>query len=297
MITVLTPTFNRADKLSNLYQSLCGQTAKDFEWLVVDDGSTDDTKEKINDLRQTADFPIRYLYKENGGKHTALNAGIAVIENELTFIVDSDDIITEDAITTIISYYNRYKENSRLCGYAYLRCFPDGKINGSLFAPDEKIAYYIETRINSGDLNADKAEVFYTRCLKEFPFPEYPGERFLGEDIVWIRMSLKYQMVHINRAIYIGDYLTDGLTENRRKHNLAAPVGCMNRAEEYMRKELKLIYRFKGAVQFIVYGKFAGFRSLSLLKRAKHKALVLIAYLPAMLLYLKWRSVKNDSKP
>ena len=88
---------------------------------------------------------------------------------------------------------------------------------------DEKIGSYIDVRVNGNDTGADKAEVFKTHCLKEFPFPEYPNEKFLGEDLVWVRMARKYEMVHINKAIYVGNYLEDGLTNNRRKHNIASP--------------------------------------------------------------------------
>ena len=116
---------------------------------------------------------------------------------------------------------------------------------------------YIEARVNSDDTFVDKAEVFKTKCLKEYPFPEYPNEKFLGEDIVWIRMAKKYMMVHINKVIYIGNYQGDGLTKNRRIHNIKSPIGCMNRAKEFMCKELKIKYRVKATLQYIVYGKFA----------------------------------------
>lgn len=144
----------------------------------MDDGSTDETAHVVRKMRETAMFPIRYIYKENGGKHTALNVGIKAIESELTFIVDSDDILAGDAVETILRYHRRYEDETNLCGYAFLRAYPDGKINGKEFIPDEKVASYIEARINSDDTMADKAEVFKTTCLKEFPFPEYPGEKF-----------------------------------------------------------------------------------------------------------------------
>ena len=91
MITILTPTFNREGGLRNLWDSLQKQTVKDFEWLIVDDGSTDGTKNLITQLQEKSDFQIRYIYKSNGGKHTALNVGIQTICSELIFIVDSDD--------------------------------------------------------------------------------------------------------------------------------------------------------------------------------------------------------------
>ena len=286
IVTVLTPTFNRGGSLNNLYQSLQKQTIKDFEWLLVDDGSTDDTKKIAEEMRKKAEFPMRYIYKENGGKHTALNVGVKQITSELTFIVDSDDTLVPDAIETILQYHKKYKERKDLCGYSFLRRFPDGNINGKPFEPDEKVGTYIECRINADDTQADKAEVFYTRCLKEFPFPEYRNEKFLGEDLVWIRMAMKYQMVHINRAIYVGNYLEDGLTKNRRKNNIRSPYGCMERAKEFMRPELKLKYRLKGAVQYLVYGKFAGEKQL--IAKAPYKGLAVCVALPSMLVYHRW---------
>ena len=287
IVTVLTPTFNRGGgSLNNLYQSLQKQTIKDFEWLLVDDGSTDDTKNIAEEMRKKAEFPMRYIYKENGGKHTALNVGVKQITSELTFIVDSDDKLVPDAIETILQYHKKYKERKDLCGYSFLRRFPDGNINGKPFEPDEKVGTYIECRINADDTQADKAEVFYTRCLKEFPFPEYRNEKFLGEDLVWIRMAMKYQMVHINRAIYVGNYLEDGLTKNRRKNNIRSPYGCMERAKEFMRPELKLKYRLKGAVQYLVYGKFAGEKQL--IAKAPYKGLAVCVALPSMLVYHRW---------
>lgn len=286
IVTVLTPTFNRGGALNNLYQSLQKQTIKDFEWLLVDDGSTDDTKNIAEEMREKAEFPMRCIYKENGGKHTALNVGVKQITSELTFIVDSDDTLVPDAIETILQYHKKYREREDLCGYSFLRRFPDGKINGKPFEPDEKVGTYIECRINADDTQADKAEVFYTRCLKEFPFPEYRDEKFLGEDLVWIRMAMKYQMVHINRAIYVGNYLEDGLTKNRRRNNIRSPYGCMERAKEFMRPELKLKYRLKGAVQYLVYGKFAGEKQL--IAKAPYKGLAVCSALPSMLVYHRW---------
>lgn len=292
-ITILTPTYNRQESIKKLWESLKIQTKKDFEWLVIDDGSTDNTKVLIKKLQAASDFPIQYIYKDNGGKHTALNVGIKEIKSELTFIVDSDDTLSLDAIETICRYHRRYGGDSRLCGYTFLRKFPDGKINGKLFEPNEMIANYIDARINANDTMADKAEVFFTRCLKEFPFPEYPNEKFLGEDIVWIRMARKYDMVHINKAIYVGNYMADGLTKNRRKHNIESPNGCMHRAEEFMKNDIALKYRIKGALQYVIYGKFANYKLKNMIKKTSNKFLVLIVFLPGAFLYSKWKRDYN----
>lgn len=274
--------------MRNLWASLNKQTVKDFEWLVVDDGSTDGTENLITQLQENSDFPIRYIYKKNGGKHTALNVGIQTICNELTFIVDSDDFVTEDAIESIINIHEKFKSQENICGYAFLRSFPNGEINGKKFDTDEKIGTYISIRINGNDTGADKAEVFKTHCLKEYPFPEYGNEKFLGEDIVWIRMARKYEMVHINKAIYVGNYLDDGLTNNRRKYNIASPVGCMHRAEEFLEPDLNIKYRINGGLQYIVYCKFAGFGAIDLICKSKRKILVAICAPAGLFLYSRW---------
>ena len=288
MITVLTPTFNRGGGLQSLWDSLQKQTVKDFEWLVVDDGSSDGTKNLITQLQEKSDFPVRYIYKNNGGKHTALNVGIQTICSELTFIVDSDDCVTDDAIESILKIHKKYRSQNNICGYAFLRAFPDGKVNGKKFDVNEKIGSYIDVRVNGDDTGADKAEVFKTHCLKEFPFPEYPNEKFLGEDLVWVRMARKYEMVHINKAIYVGNYLEDGLTNNRRKHNIASPVGCMHRAEEFMESDLKTRYRIKGGLQYIVYGRFAGVKVVDLIRKSRHKVLATVCTPGGLFLHSRW---------
>ena len=287
-VTVLTPTFNRGGRLQSLWNSLQKQTVKDFEWLVVDDGSTDGTKDLITQLQEKSDFPIRYIYKNNGGKHTALNVGIQTICSELIFIVDSDDCVTDDAVESILKIHKKYRSQNNICGYAFLRAFPDGKVNGKKFDVDEKIGSYIDVRVNGDDTGADKAEVFKTHCLKEFPFPEYPNEKFLGEDLVWVRMARKYEMVHINKAIYVGNYLEDGLTNNRRKHNIASPIGCMHRAEEFMEPDLKTRYRIKGGLQYIVYGRFAGVKVVDLIRKSRHKVLATVCTPGGLFLHSRW---------
>lgn len=287
-ITILTPTYNRGGLIEQLYASLEAQTDKDFEWLIVDDGSVDNTRSVVKRMQEVAEFPICYIYKENGGKHTALNVGIRVIQSELTFVVDSDDFLAPNAVETIFRYHRRYKNEPNLCGYSFLRAFPDGKVNGKEFKQNEWIVSYIEARINTDDTKSDKAEVFFTQCLKEFPFSEYTDEKFLGEDIVWIRMARKYNMVHINEAIYIGNYQADGLTKNRRKNNINSPVGCMHRAEEYMCKDIKMKYRIKGNLQFVIYGLFSHYSPAGLFKKSRDKLLTFICMIPGIIIKLKW---------
>ena len=286
---MLTPVYNRREELKNLFLSLQDQSSNDFEWLIVDDGSTDGVREDIVTYEGKAEFPVKVIHKENGGKHTALNMGIERINTDLTFIVDSDDRLTKDAIKTIKEVDEQYY-NDAICGYSFLRQFPDGEINGKQFPKDYLVDSYINVRINNEDLFADKAEVFFTKCLKEYPFPEFEGEKFLGEDVVWIRMARKYNMIHINRPIYIGNYLESGLTINRRKNNISSPRGCMCRAKEFMEKDIILKYRIKGYIQFIVYSKIAGFTNKKIIKKCNNKAFACICFIPAIIVLNSWKN-------
>lgn len=138
-LTILTPTYNRGGVLPQLYDSLKKQTCKDFEWVIVDDGSKDNTQEVVKAWLSDSDFSIQYFFKENGGKHTALNYAVKKIESELTFIVDSDDTLTTDAVETVLRYHKRYEDEKNICGYAFLRAYPDGSVNGKEFVPNERV--------------------------------------------------------------------------------------------------------------------------------------------------------------
>lgn len=286
-ITVLTPTYNREKNLYKLYNSLCVQTNKDFVWMIIDDGSTDNTKEVVNKWRDENKIEIVYIYKENGGKHTALNIGIKNINTDMTFIVDSDDWLVDNAIEIIYKYYNKYKDTDELCGFSFLRKFPNGEINNKSFPVNEKIESYIDSRVN-GNIMGDKAEVFYTKCLKEFPFPEFPNEKFISEAVIWIKMALKYKMVHINEAIYVGDYLSNGLTKNIKKNKIKAPLGNIELAKVLMYKECCLKSRIKGMLFYIIYGNFAKFSFKKLLNDIDNKIAFILLYPVGKCIQIYW---------
>ena len=122
LLTIITPTYNREELLPRLYESLLKQTEQDFQWMIIDDGSTDHTQKLIKQYQSDNKIEIQYIYQNNGGKHRALNNGIQRIHTELTFIVDSDDYLREDATAIIKAYHEKYKAEDRLCGYSFLRC-------------------------------------------------------------------------------------------------------------------------------------------------------------------------------
>lgn len=255
MITIFTPTFNRSYIIGRLYESLRRQTCKDFEWLVVDDGSTDDTFRLFETWQRVQDFPVRYIRQENGGKHRAINRGVKEAKGELFFIVDSDDELTPDAVSMIAKYSDRCKES--VAGLCFRRInIADGKILGAAFPKKEFKANLWEISYKYHVLG-DKAEVFRTDVLRQYPFPEIDGEKFVPESFVWGQIADKYDLWWIDEGIYLCEYLEDGLSLNFKRNLKANPRGfalyyqsCLWRKEIPVRRRLKCLFRY---LQCLVY--------------------------------------------
>lgn len=284
-ITVLTPTYNRKHTLTKLYKSLLNQTNSNFEWIIVDDGSTDNTKELVDKFIADDQIKIIYYHEKNGGKHRALNFGIEKINTEYTFIVDSDDWLDKDAIAQIYKYTKKYDYDKSIACFSFLRGYPDGSVNGQKFKENEYRSNYIECRVNNRVVG-DKAEVYRTDVLKKYKFLEIKGENFLFEDYVWIKIAQKYDTIHINKIIYYGDYLSDGLTKNIQKKKKSSPVGMMKRAELFCSKSFSFNNRIKGMIMYISYGRIK-YRYKNLYKGTNYKALFIVCILPSILFSLK----------
>ena len=215
MISVVTPTYNRAYVLSELWESLKQQTCSNFEWLIVDDGSQDNTEELVASWQQECPrFVLSYFKKENGGKHRALNFAIPQAKGDYIFIVDSDDRLAPDAVESVYQWIETLPQNEKFAGVAGLRCYPDGKIIGS-FPKNKPFADAKYSDKDRFHLRGDKAEVYRKDLLLEHPFPEFEGENYIGEGYVWNVFSQNGYLVRwYNKPIYVGNYLTDGLTKN-----------------------------------------------------------------------------------
>lgn len=232
-ITVFTPSYNRAYILPKLYESLQQQTCKDFEWLIVDDGSTDNTEELVAPWLSEKDFPIRYVKQENGGKHVAINRGVVEAQGELFFIVDSDDSLTLDAIEDLKKYFSRVKEDNNIAGVIGMRICPDGKRIGGDAHFEEMVCSRYEFRYKH-KYGGDLAEAYRTDILKKYPFPVLEGEKFCPESIVWLKIANEYSLFFFNKGIYVCEYLPDGLTHHVDIIRIKSPRSAMiNYAIEY----------------------------------------------------------------
>jgi glycosyltransferase involved in cell wall biosynthesis len=224
--TVLTPTYNRAYTLANVFDCLVKQTLQEFEWLIVDDGSSDQTEALVQQWLGKAPFPIRYLKKANGGKHTALNLGFQEAKGYFTVILDSDDVITPNCLEKFLYHWQAIPESERE-GYAGITALCEdqrGRILGGKFPSDTfdsnatEITYHYR-------LAEDRYGMQRTEVMRAFPFPEFQGERFLTESVVWNRIARKYKNRYINEVLCVKEYRADGLTRSVTKHLCKNPQG------------------------------------------------------------------------
>jgi len=226
MLTIFTPTYNRAFSLRKFYDSLKRQTVKDFEWLVCDDGSTDNTSEVLSGCLLEGIVKMRVVYQANGGKHRAINNGVKQAQGDWFFIVDSDDSLLDDSVATVLQHLREIEENPQFAGIVGNRIYSNGKrIGGEV--PYQVLDVDSVSLRQCYHMKGDLAEVWRTEILKQYPFPEYIGEKFISESIVWDEIAKKYILRYINCNIYVCDYLQDGLTCNIRRHHRMSPCGTM----------------------------------------------------------------------
>ena len=250
MITVFTPTYNRAKLLTRLYRSLQEQTYKNFEWLIVDDGSTDETDLVVNELKNgQQNFPIRYFKTENGGKHRAINYGVSKAMGEAFFIVDSDDWLPSNALSDISYYFEQVQFDHAFAGVAGLKVAHNGTGKEKSFNGEYLDATSLER--HQYGIIGEKAEVFQTELLKNYPFPVYDGENFISEAIVWNKIAYDgLKLRWFNRCVYIYEYQEDGLTNNLRKRYQNNPRGYLS----YVEQEIRFQKR-RGIKKYLLYGK------------------------------------------
>jgi len=291
LVTVVTPTYNREEYLPSLFESLKLQSNHNFDWLIIDDGSTDNTESVVNSFKDDAPFPIEYIKKENGGKHTALNLAFKTVNARYTFIVDSDDTLTADAIQLIYDNDQTIMENN-LAGVAFLRGYTETNVIGTAF-PDNGIFNDLDIRFRYKAIG-DKAEVYRTDILKKHSFPVFENERFQGENYVWWQIAMEYDMLYVNSIVYITEYLPDGLSKSGRKLRINCPFGGMENSRIGLNKKFPLKQRIKCAWLYICYGLFAKKSFCKIIKSSDSPALI-IPNLPfGFMLYFYWGKKYKD---
>lgn len=214
-VTVFTPTYNRASTLPRLFDALQRQTDKRFEWLIIDDGSTDSTKDMVREFKIKADgFPVRYYFQKHGGKPRAQNKAVDLAEGEFFITCDSNKYPADNAVELILKMADSIKGISMLCGVGGYRADFSGQIlAGEMKLDGEEYVDCTTLEQQKYRIRGDKATAFYTSVLRKHKSPEYPGEMFVCEGVWLIPIALEgYRIRWFPEILIYGEYAPDGLT-------------------------------------------------------------------------------------
>lgn len=248
-ITVFTPAYNRAYTLNLCYESMLRQTSKDFKWLIVDDGSTDNTRELVDSwMKIDNGFDIEYIYKENGGMHTAHNVAYENINTELNMCIDSDDYLTDDAIEKILNFW-KVNKSEKYGGIIALDIFRNGEVIGKMLPNKKSIAYNDYYEFGG---KGDKKVIYRTDVMKKYPpYPEYKDEKFVGLCYKYLLADQEYPLLILNEPVCVVEYLEDGSTNNILKQFINNPKGYIFLRKERMKYCKTIKWKFKSCVHYV----------------------------------------------
>lgn len=224
MITVFTPTYNRKELLKRCYISLKQQSDKNFEWLIVDDGSTDNTQKFVEQIKKEDIFNIKYIYQENGGKHRAYNTAVKQCNNEYFFILDSDDILTKDCIEVLNKKVFEIASTKNISGIIGNKQYINNKEIIGTPMPNIRFTTGLEL-YQKYKFKGDTLRLYKTSVLKDFLFPEIEKEKFISENVVFDRIDEKYKLMVIKEVLYQVEYQENGYTNKANRIKKENPIG------------------------------------------------------------------------
>lgn len=291
LLTIFTPAYNRAHTLNRTYESLLTQSCKDFIWLIVDDGSTDNTSELVKAL-QTRDngFEIRYIYKENGGMHTAHNAAYENIDTELNLCIDSDDKLSDNAVEKIQKKWNEVKDK----GYAGIIGLDADMNTGEILGRD--LSGLTETTLSgyyaSGGAG-DKKLVYRTDIIKKYPpYPVFEGEKYVALAYKYRLIDQDHKLAVLNEILCDVEYQQDGSSNTMYKQYLKNPKGFAFWRKVCMVYPVSKKRQFADCVHYVsssIIGKNKRFFSES---PKKLMTLLAIPFGVAFTFYIKYKAEK-----
>ena len=276
ILTVFTPTYNRAYILPKCYESMKRQTCKDFIWLVVDDGSTDNTRELVKSWELLDNgFEIRYINQENRGMHGAHNLAYENIDTEINTCIDSDDYMPIDAVEKIIIFWTSCEKDENISGFLALDAYESGEIIGTVFPENVKCATSYDYYYKFG-VKGDKKFILRSDLTKSNPYPVFEGEKYVNLATKYSLLDINYKLMNMNEIVCIVEYLADGSTLNMFRQYVENPKGfsysrrlCMNLPFAGFG------FRFKQAIHYISSCIIS--KNRYWLKESPRKCLTLIA--------------------
>lgn len=283
LFTVVTCTYNRKEKLHELYDSLCRQDKKNFIWLIVDDWSTDDTEQYIKTITdRNLGFKVIYTKpSQHGGKYKAINYVLPIINTKLFILIDSDDYLVDDGSLKVERAWNKYKNLN--IGSIIMEHGANGKDDPMLIVPRSGTIDYRYYYMMKKHLVGDFSDVFVTDVVNKFRFPEFPNETFMSENPMYYWMSQKYKSVFLKGVLTIGNYCSDGISSNLRKIELQNWRGTLYESNLFLSSDTPLWFRFKKAIlyDYILIKKRSNL--ISNIFHSNHELILLICLFPAWL--------------
>lgn len=281
-LTIFTPSYNRAYILHKCYESLKRQSNKDFLWLIIDDGSTDNTKELVDSWIDENLIEIRYHYQNNQGMHGAHNTAYKLMDTELNVCIDSDDYMADDAVENIINFWNKNKRDD-LAGIIALDAYEDGNIIGQKFPEDMRETTLFEIN-NIHKVPGDKKLVYRTELTKEYPYPLFEGEKYVGLAYKYYKLDEKYKLLTLNKVVCIVEYLEDGSSKNMLRQYRTNPKGfAFYRIENMKNSKASLKFKIKENIHYVSSSLIS--KNKKFIKESPCKLLTILSIPVGMALY------------
>lgn len=285
-ISILTPTYNRADLLSKLYNSIINNLnyKYDIEWLIMDDGSTDNTKEIIEKMKTENKIEIKYFFQENQGKMIAINNLVQKSTGDIIIDCDSDDYFTNDAFEIIQNNYEKYKNEKDIYGFCFLKYDENKQNMGQLFK-NEKTSMF-DLYFKEGE-DGEKAIVFIANIRKKYKHELEQNEKFITEARMYHKMDRKYNLITCNKPIMICEYQKEGYSKNIIKQFIENPHGYYKYFQEILQNNMKKVnirkrlYVIKHYILFSYLTKSKN--NLKNIKDIENKILYILLYIPGII--------------
>lgn len=292
-LTIFTPAYNRAHTLSRTYESLLHQTCDDFEWLIVDDGSKDSTKELVDRWIQENKISIRYIYQQNQGMHGAHNTAYRNIHTELNTCIDSDDYMPDDAVETIVNFW-KVHGSDKYAGIIGLDCTENGNIIGTSFPKEMKETTLSGFYAQGG--KGDKKLVYRTEIIKQYPeYPIFEGEKYVGLAYKYMLIDQDYSLLTLNKPLVVVEYQQDGSSMNMYRQYWNNPKGFAFYRKTEMVTTQSIIRKFQVCIHYVSSSFIM--KNKTFIQESPQKFLTILAILPGYILYKYIKNkVKNNTK-
>lgn len=291
-LTIFTPSYNRVHTLPRLYESLKRQSSNNFCWMVIDDGSTDETEQAVNNwIEQENNFDIIYIKKENGGLHTGYNCAIEHCDTELMMCIDSDDFAPDYLVERVINFWEE-NGSDEYAGIVGFDCYFDGKIIGDKL-PEQKSVNLIDLLLGKYNLvNGDRANVVRTDLYKSVaPMKSFEGEKNFNPHMMHILISKKYDFLVLNENLKFVEYQPDGMTNSIFKQYLNSPNSFRElRLLNLSFKQAPFKFKVKNVIHYVSSSILA--KRNHIVRDCPEKFLCLILFLPGVLFskYVKYKA-------